>query len=166
MHFLRNFVWPNSRKYLAPPLEYLEYYNYGTTTVPESAWKWFGYTNNQVKTRMKSSKVWILQYYPPLVIIINLIMISGLLAYLFLKGWQFNKTFHKTILLVGFVWMVNAAFTILASSVALRFQAFPVLYNTIFSLLLIDWMIKLMQTFKGQGQQQKLNSEYSQKAVI
>lgn len=165
MHFLRYFVWPNFRKYLAPPLEYLEYYNYGTTTVQEVAGKWFGYTSNQVKLRMNSSKVWVLQYYPYWVSIINLIMISGLLAYILLKGWQFNTTFHKIILVAGFVWLANAVFTILASSVALRFQAFPILLNTIFSLLLIDWMIQLMQTLKLQSQQ-KPNSEYPQRAII
>jgi hypothetical protein len=166
MHFLLYFVWPNSRKYFSPPIEYLEYYNYGTTTVPASAWKWFGYTNNEVKTRMNSSKVWVLQYYPFMVSIINVIIISGLLAYLLLKGWKFNTTFHKTILMVGFTWMMNAIFTILASSVALRFQAFPLLVNTLFSLLLIEWIIQMMQTLKGQSQQQKPDSKYSQNAII
>ncbi|HEY8897008.1 MAG TPA: hypothetical protein VIM79_19430, partial [Niastella sp.] len=32
-HFLRYFVWPNSKNYFAPPVEYLAYYNWGQPTV-------------------------------------------------------------------------------------------------------------------------------------
>jgi hypothetical protein len=153
VHFLRNFVWPNSRKYLAPPLEYLEYYNWGTSWVPESVVKWFGYSNNQVTTRMKSNKVLILQYYPTLVSIINIAMFLMLASYILLKGWQFNTTFYKIILLGGFAWILNAGFTILVSSVALRFQAFPILLGAALSTLLIDWMAQLAQRMKLQSQE-------------
>ncbi len=166
LHFLRYFVLPNSRKYFAPPVEFLGYYNWGKPTVPESARKWFGYTNNQVKTRMKSGKVLTLQYYPFLVSITNLIMLLMLLSYLLLKGWQYNTTFYKIILLSGFVWIANAGFTIFASSAALRFQAFPALLSATFSLLLIDWMVQLMQHMKLQSQQQKPDRVYSQKAIV
>jgi hypothetical protein len=166
LHFLRYFVWTNARKYLAPPIEYLEYYNYGKTTVEEEAWKWFGYANNQVKTRIKSGRALILIPYPYLVTITNILMLLLLLSYLLLKGWQTSPSFNKSLLVAGFVWIANAAFTILASSVALRFQAFPVLLNTIFSLLLVDWMIRLIQTLKRQSQQQQPGSEYAQKAII
>ncbi len=156
VHFLRYFVWPNSLKYFSPPVEYLEYYNWSYSYVLESATRWFGYTNNQVKTRMKSGKVWILQYYPFLVSITNLILFLMLLSYLLLKGWQYSTSFYKSILLAGFTWIVNAGFTILASSAALRFQAFPALLSVTFSLLLIDWMAQLMQRMKLQSQQQSL----------
>jgi hypothetical protein len=165
-HFLRYFVWPNFRKYLAPPVEFLEYYNVGKPIVPKLVVKWFGYKDNRVKTRMKSGKAWILLYYPPLVSILNIVMLLILGSYLLLKGWQYNTTFHKTILLGGFVWILNAGFTILASSVALRFQAFPILLGATFSLLLIDWIVQLAQHMKLQSQQQQPDSEYSQKAIV
>jgi hypothetical protein len=160
MHFLHYFVWPNSKKYLAPPVEFLENYNDNKLLVQVWAVKWFGYKNNQVKTRMKGGKVWILRFYPFLINISNLIMLLGLLSYIFLKGWQYN-TFFKPILLAGFVWIVNAGFTIVTCPAALRFQAFPALLSVTFSLLLIDWMVQLMQYIKYQNQQQKPNSEYS-----
>jgi hypothetical protein len=166
VQFLRYFVWPNSLKYLTPHVEYLGYYNWGHSTVPESAWKWFGYKDNQVKTRMKSSKVWILGYYPYLVGITNLIMLLGLFAYILLKGWEYNTTFYQSILLAGFAWVANAGFTIFLASAALRFQAFSVLLSVTFSLLLIEWMVKLMQHMKFQSQQQNPNKEYSQKVVV
>jgi hypothetical protein len=163
-HFLRYFVWPNSVRYFGPPIEFLGGYNLGKPTVPESAVKWFGYTNNRVKVRMKSGQVLILQDYPFLVSVINLIMLLGLLSYLLLKGWQYNLSFNKTFLLAGFAWLANAGFTILTCFAALRFQSFTVLLSATFSLLLIDWMAQLIKFLNRQNQQQKPDTEYSQKA--
>jgi hypothetical protein len=156
LHFLRYYIGPNCWRYIAPPVAFLENYNGGLPTVRESAVKWFGYTNNQVKTSMNNGKVSILQFYPFLVCITNLLMLLGVLSYLLLKGWQYNTTFNKSIFLAGFAWIVNAVFSIFASPVSLRFQAFPALLGAIFSLLLIDWMVQLMQHMKLQSQQQSL----------
>lgn len=161
IHFLRYFVLPNSLKYLHPPVEFLGYYNTGTSTVPESVAKWFGYTNNQVKTRIKDGRASILAPYPYLVSIINLIMLLMLLSYIVLKGWQYSPSFNKSILLACFAWVVNALFTIFTSPAALRFQVFPALLCVTFSLLLIDWVALLMQHMKREDQQQKSDGEYS-----
>jgi hypothetical protein len=149
-HFLRYFTWPNFQKFCAPPLGYLRPYNTYLPTVQESAVKWFGYTSNQVKTRTKSGQAWILEDYPFLICIIYMIMLLMFLSYLLLKGWQYSPSFNKSIILAGFVWIANAVFTTIASPVELRFQAFPVLLSTTFSLLLIDWMAQLMQHVKQQ----------------
>ncbi|HEY8897642.1 MAG TPA: hypothetical protein VIM79_22605 [Niastella sp.] len=164
LHFLRYFIWPNIPKYLAPSVEFLGYYNWNQPTVPESAMKWFGYKNNQVKIRMKSGKAWVLQYYPFIVSITNLLLLLMLMSYLLLKGWKYNPLFNKSFLLASLVWITNAGFTIFASSPALRFQAFPTLLSAIFSLLLIDWMVTLIQRMKLQSQLQQPGNEYSQKA--
>jgi hypothetical protein len=156
VHFLRYFVLPNSMKFLAPPVEFLGYYNTGMPIVSESAWKWFGYKNNQVSTRIKNGKASILKPYPYLVSITNLIMLLMLLSYILLKGWQYNTTLNKSILLAGFAWIINAGFTIFAAPSAIRFQAFPALLIVTFSLLLIDWMTQFMQHIKRQSQQQSL----------
>jgi hypothetical protein len=102
VHFLRCYVCPNSRKYFAPIVEFLGYYNSGIPIVEESAVKWFGYKDNQVKTRMKSPKVTILRHYPFFVCIANFIMLMMLLSYILLKGWQYSPSFNKSILLSGF----------------------------------------------------------------
>jgi len=160
MHFLHYFVWPNSQKYLAPPVEFLEYYNWGNKYLPEEARIWFGYTTNEAKIRMKSGEAWILTPYPYFVSIVNLTMILMLLSYLLLKGWQSNKIFNRIILLAGFAWITNAGFITFAASVALRYQAFPALLTFTFSLLLIDWMVQFIQRIKSQSQQQKPDNEY------
>ena len=156
IHYLRYFAGPNSMKYFFPPVEALGDYNGGQLTVQESAVKWFGYKENMVKTRMKNSKVPILQIYPFLVSITNLILFLMILSYLFLKGWQYNPTFNKSIFLAGFIWIANAGFAIFAAPIALRFQSFPLLLSVTFSLLLIDWLTRLTQHMKLQSKQQSL----------
>lgn len=155
LHFLRYYAWPNSQKYLFPPVEFLGYYNTGLPTIPEKVAKWFGYKDNHVKTRIKNGKASILIPYPYFVCIANIIILLMLLSYMLLKGWQHTPSFNKSILLAGCVWMMNAAFTIFTCAAALRFQAFTALLSVTFSLLLIDWMAQLMQLMKLQSLQPK-----------
>ncbi|WP_133053845.1 hypothetical protein [Niastella yeongjuensis] len=144
-YFVAHFMWPNARKYYAPPIEFLEWYNGGIDKVDNRTKKWFGYSSTTIKTRMKNPETWVLDFYPILSGVINLVMLLGLLYYIILKGWQYLKVFNKTIIMGATVWLLNAGFTIFASSAALRFQSFPVLLTTIFSLLLVDWLIQLMR---------------------
>jgi hypothetical protein len=166
LHFLWHFILPNSRKYFVPPLEYLENYNWGYPSVQESAVKWFGYTNNQVTARTKNGSIWTLAYYPLLVSIMNMTLFLMLLSYLLLKGWQYNPTFNKIILLVGFFWITYAGFNIFAAPTVLRYQAFPSTLSVTFSLLLIDWMGRLIQHLKIERPTQKTDSKYSKKAGV
>lgn len=140
LHFLRYFIWPNANKYYAPPIEFLDSYNSGKSTVTEQARKWFNYSSINVKTRMKSKETFILDFYTILSGVINVVMLIMLLYYLTLKGWKHRTTFRKIVLLGGTIWLLNAGFTIFASSPALRFQSFPILLTVISSLLLVDWL--------------------------
>jgi hypothetical protein len=149
LYFLRYFAWPNSQKYYAPPVEFLQSYNSGQDKVTKQARKWFGYKTRKVNTRMADGETWVLDFYPFLSGIMNVIMLFGLCYYILLKGWQYNKVFHKTIIIAATVWLFNAGFTIFASSAALRFQSFPVVLTTTFTLLLVDWMIQLMRSMNA-----------------
>jgi hypothetical protein len=156
LHFLANFMWPNSQKYYAPPVEFLEGYNTGKNYVTPQAAAWFGYKSLKVKTNMGDGKVWILDFFPILSGVINVIMLFGLLYYVLLKGWQYSPIFNKAIVLAGTLWLINAGFTIFASSAALRFQSFPIILSTTFALLLIDWMIQLIRNMKLEQNKQKV----------
>jgi len=70
-------------------------------------------------------------------------MLFGILGFAILRGFRMKVLFRKGVIIAGIVWLLNAAFTILASSAALRFQAFPIVITSIFSLLLIDWICKM-----------------------
>ena len=138
--YIRHFMWPNFTKYFAPPVEFLEYYNSGKGRVPTMAKDWFDYKSRRVFTRTGGGPIWILEVYPILSGVINVVMLLGLLAFLLLHGLSENTLFRKGLLLGGSVWLLNAGFTIFASSAALRFQSFPILLTAIFIGLLVDWI--------------------------
>lgn len=173
LHFAAYFAWPNSRKYYAPPVEFLENYNSGYGTVTEQAKNWFRYKSTEVKLRMGNRKVWVLDFFPILSGIINVLMVFGLLYYMLLKGWQYNPVFNKILIMGGIVWLFNAGFTIVVSSAALRFQSFPVLLTTTFTFLLVDWLLQLMKSMKAatergntlENEQEELKGRYSHEVI-
>jgi hypothetical protein len=164
LYFIRYFAWPNSNKYYAAPIEFLQSYNTKRDDVTEQAKKWFGYQSTEIYTRMNSGETWVLNFYPILIGVINVVMFFGLLYYILLKGWQYSKTFHKTLVIGSTVWLFNAGFTIFASSAALRYQSFPVVLTTAFTLLLVDWLIQLMKSM-SKTNKEELNLRISEENI-
>lgn len=141
--FLQYFIWPNAKKYYAPPVEFLKSFNSGKRYITPIANTWFGYESSAVRTRMKNDKVWVLEFYPILSGVLNVTMLFLLICYISMRGWQQNRVMARGILMGGIVWVINAGFTIGASSAALRFQSFPLLLATIFVFFLVDWLARL-----------------------
>ena len=144
--YVQHFLWPNTQKYYAPPVEFLATYNSDKDSTAPIALKWFGYKSLRLKARAKNLDAPVLEFYPILSGIINVVMLLGLLCFILLKGYLQNTTFRKGILLAGAVWIINAAFTIFASSAALRFQSFPILLTTSFTALIIEWLWNMAST--------------------
>jgi len=163
--FMKSFIWPNARKYYAPPIEFLEEYNTGRKDVTEQTKNWFGYKSIKVKTRLLDNNIRVLDFYPILSGIINIVMLFGLLYYVLLKGWRYNLAFYKTLSIGAGIWFTNAAFTIFASSAALRFQSFPIILTVMFELLLVDWMVQLIKNMKTSQNQNKALKKYSPEAL-
>ncbi len=141
--FLKYFIWPNAKKYYAPPVEFLESFNSGKTYIPPITNTWFGYKGASIHTRMKNNNVWVLNFYPILSGVLNVTMLFLLICYISMRGWRQNKMMARGVFMGGLVWLLNAAFTITASSAALRFQSFPLLLTTIFVFFLVDWLARL-----------------------
>jgi hypothetical protein len=148
LYYIQYFIWPNACKYYAPLTEFLGNYNSEKIFVNELTKNWFGYKSILVRTRTASNNVWILDFYPILSGIINVVMLFCLICHSQLKKENFINRFNQGILLGGVVWLFNAAFTIAASSPALRFQSFPIILTTIYVALLVDWMVQLMSNIK------------------
>lgn len=160
--FMKHFMWPNLIKYYAPPAEFLEFYNCGYDEVHSSAVSWFHYSSNKVYSHIRDPKAYPLEVYPILTGMMNGVLACCLLCYLWLAGWRNGRTFPKTIVLVASIWLLNAAFTIVSSPAAIRLQAFPILLETTFALVLIDWLWK----FASQsGPAVNFKTELSDEAV-
>jgi hypothetical protein len=145
-HYLRYFTWPNANKYYAPPVEFMQNFNSGKSWVPAVAKNWFGYKSTKLKTRTKNLEVHVLDFYPILSGIINVVMLLGLLSFASLKGFTEKNPLRYAIMLGGSIWLLNAGFTIGASSAALRFQSFPIILTTTFTVILIDWTWAMANT--------------------
>jgi len=149
--FIKHFVWPNSKKYFAPPVEFLGNYNSGRDSVTDQTQRWFEYKSKRVKVNMKDDKVLILTPYPIMSGIVNAVLFFALICYCLLEGYRKRLFINKVIALGISIWLINAIFTITASSAALRFQSFPLMLAGICSILIVDWMIQLMLTFKSSS---------------
>lgn len=143
-HFVRYFLWPNANKYYAPPVEFLSLYNSGKDSIAEIIQFWFQYKTRKVYNRFGGHNVQVLDFYPIFSGVINMIILATIFCYVYLKGWRYNRNFGKAVLIGGTLWVLNAGFTIFASSAALRFQSFPIIITTIYVAFLIDWMFLVM----------------------
>lgn len=140
LEFIQHFVWPNTIKYYAPPAEFMEFYNMRYDSVPESAQTWFRYKGRHINTRLADKKAYILDIYPILTGMMNLVLLCCLVCFVLLQGFSIKTAFSKTLLLITIIWILNALFTIVSSPAAIRLQAFPILLETTTALILVDWM--------------------------
>jgi len=157
-YFARYFLWPNANKYFAPPLEFLGTYNSGHNTVDSTTMKWFRYNTTIVKTRTHSISYSILGYYPILSGALNMVMLLSLIFYFSIAGFKSSGRIHKWIFLSSSIWILNAMFTIFASSAALRFQTFPIILTMISNAILIDWMITAIGATSKETTSQELKN--------
>lgn len=143
LQYVKYFLWPNAWRYYAPSVELMGAYNAGDDQVPRAAQRWFGYKSTKVFTRTKDPKIKILYLYSICSGMANIGMLLGLLCFSILNGFRMDTLFRKAVLLAGTIWLLNMGFTIFASAAALRFQSFPIVLGTTFSLLLVDWLYKI-----------------------
>lgn len=143
VEFLEHFAWPNAVKYYAPPAEFMEEYNMGYDSVSDVAQKWFRYSSTHVFTRVHDKKAYPLMIYPILIGTTNVALLCSLICFIILKGHRYIPRSSRTLLLVSIVWFLNAVFTIASSPAAIRLQAFPMLLEFTFAILLISWMLEV-----------------------
>lgn len=139
--FAKYYLWPNANKYYAPPIEFLESYNGGKDSAVRLSSVWFGYS--KVTTRFKDKKIKILDFYPFLSGIMNLLFICGLTCFKILNRFTSKNIFSKSISLVSVFWIINAFFSIFSTAAALRFLAFPIVLMTAFAFIIIDQLYKM-----------------------
>ena len=145
LQFAEHFLWPNTKNYYAPPVEFLEQYNNGRDSIGTIAQYWFGYKNRRVDAKFGNAEIYTLGFYPILAGVMNVLFLCGLICFAMLDGFRDATHFRKMVLIGSIVWIMNAVFTIFASPAALRFQSFQIILVTVLSLLLIDWMLQLLK---------------------
>jgi hypothetical protein len=133
------FMWPNTREYFLPSLESLESYNEMRTTVDSTAIKWFRYKSEQVHCLNPTIQGKILSPVPWLFLLVNIVF-CGLLSMVIIrrKQYTFSPGLLRTLLLAGAFWLTNFCFSIYAAPIVFRFQLFPMIVYSAFSLVMIN----------------------------
>jgi hypothetical protein len=140
--YFQYYLWPNVMKYYTPPIEFLETYNMGRDTVQKRAKIWFGYSSNKVKNAFNDNRVTVLNFYPILTAIMNVLFLVSFVCFVILNRWKQNQQLSKTLLLVAVFWLVNFGFSVFAAPITLRYQLFPLLLFISFGLVLVDYLVK------------------------
>lgn len=139
--FTQYYLWPNFKKYYAPPVEFLDSYSTRVDTVPPFAKQWFWYPSTKLKIRVKDMNVNTFNYYPVISAVINVLFLTLSISYLFLGFAKNSASFFKLWMLGIIVWILNMGFSVFASPVALRFQLFPFILFLIFDLIILNEII-------------------------
>lgn len=140
--FIKYYLLPNALKYYAPPVEFLESYSTGVDSIGNIAMVWFDYPSNKIKTRFKDFNVSTLNFFPILTGTMNAVLLFCIISFIWLKGYKEYPLLKMGLILTTALWFVNFGFSVFASPIALRFQLFPIIVSTSFTLLLIEFLVR------------------------
>ncbi|PSL33540.1 hypothetical protein [Chitinophaga ginsengisoli] len=141
--FLRYYIWPNFINYYSPPTEFLGIYNMGSDTVDPGAVNWFGYKSNKVHHFSKNKIIILTAIFPLLLAMINVIFFFGFIGFVVLGGFSKVSPYYRAVLwIMLLIWLSNLAFSVFASPIVLRYQAFPFIFTLAFAGLLLEFVIR------------------------
>ncbi|KAA2239748.1 NAD(P)-binding protein [Chitinophaga agrisoli] len=140
--FLQYYIWPNAKRYYAPPVEFLQMYSTGKDSVALVAQAWFAYDSRKITTRANSFNVYILNFLPVVAGGLQVVFLLSLIYYVLLQGYRQQPWMQRGIWLTAALWSINFGFSIFASPIALRFQLFPIIVAITFTALFVEYIIK------------------------
>lgn len=143
--YARHFVIPNIYVYMMPyPEVYYDSLNPFTPqqdTLGLVASKWFGRFSLDAPAKSIAFRSTLFSQYPRINTFTHFLFIIGLLGFVLLKGYKkLSKVYVKCIALVGFLWLVNFAFIVLASASLLRYQLFITVVEFTFMLIFVEFI--------------------------
>jgi len=156
--YAQHYLLVNTRNYFLPPLEKLEIYNLGQDEMWPIAGYWFDYPTLKVRSVSKLLQGNLLMLYPGLFLVLNIYFLWSLYQFIRRKGFRLAPRFFSfTVILVsGFVFL-NAAFSIFANIIVIRYQVFPMIVCLAFSMLLTDYLEQ--RAYLQRGIKDKLNQD-------
>jgi hypothetical protein len=109
------------------------------TTVDSSAIKWFRYKSDRVGCLHQTIQGKILAPIPWLFLMINVVFCGSLALFIIRrKKYALSPVLLRTLLLAGGFWIINFCFSLYAAPIVFRFQLFPMIIYSAFSLLMIN----------------------------
>jgi hypothetical protein len=144
------FLWPNAKEYCLPPLESLLSYNEKRTTVDSTAIRWFRYKSEKVTSLNPTIQGKILSPVPWLFLFVN-ILFGGSLAVVLIRRKQYNLSpvLMRTLVLAGAFWTINFCFSTYAAPIVFRFQLFPMIIYSAFTLVMINVVLTAVTSHRS-----------------
>jgi hypothetical protein len=133
--FIQYFLLPNTLNYGLPPLEKLEIYNVGDDQVQEIALLWFHYPTTYLKVISKTAQGRVLFLFPAFFLAVNVFFVVCFFGILQRGRKNIPKGVRYDLIMVSSLFIINAAFSILASPIVFRYQIFPMIVYFVFSML-------------------------------
>ncbi len=145
LEFVKDFMLPNAVKFAVPPTEFLGIYNMGADSVGRLAKDWFNYKTLKVQDhKKKTSPILATEWYPIFSVVVNIFLVLGLFGMVFLNAIRWKEYgFPQLLGLILVLWLLNSGFSIFASPIVLRYQAFPILIFFFVGVLLIERIAKM-----------------------
>jgi hypothetical protein len=139
--FLRYYLLVNTKNYLIPPLEKLEIYNLGAYKIWQEGQSWFHYPSPKVWSISNRLQGYILGIFPIFFTILNVYYAIGLFLFIHRGGLRrISSGFIYPLLIITAFLTLNAAFSIFANIIVIRYQIFPMLVFLVFAMLLTDYL--------------------------
>jgi len=147
--FARYYLLVNTKNYFIPPLEKLEIYNLGEDSMWQTGQFWFQYPSPKVWSISKELQGTVLGLFPAFFLILNIYYAVGLFLFIRRSGFKkTSRTVQYTILTISAFLALNAAFSIFANIIVIRYEIFPMLVFLTFAMMLTDYLEILSPTTK------------------
>jgi hypothetical protein len=145
--FLKHYIWPNVKRYYAPPPYFMGYYMMGYTKIDPAAVNWFKLKNNQPSIRAKDTQIHITSIITTILSVINPAFIICVLFFMIFAGFRYCSPDNKRILACMLVvWFTNMFFSVISAPIELRYQIFPSVITVPFLILFLAWLIESFKT--------------------
>ena len=156
--FARYYLLVNAHNYFIPPLEKLEIYNLGEDAMWQPAQLWFRYPSPKVWCISKPLQGTILALFPIFFLILNAYYLVAYIQFIRKKGFKkTSRTVQYTIGIITAFLAINAAFSIFANIIVIRYEIFPMMIFLTFAMLLTDY-IELLTPARKQAQPSPLTT--------
>jgi protoporphyrinogen oxidase len=157
LQFAAEFMLPNAVKFAVPPTEFLGTYNMGEDNVGKLAKDWFNYKSLKVQNHPKrdpkkgavktDDSIAATEWYPVFSAMVNVLLLMGLIGMIFLHAVRWKEYGLPQLLgLVLALWLFNSGFSIFASPIVLRYQAFPILVFCVVAALMMEKIVRMAAT--------------------
>jgi len=139
--YTQHYLLVNTKNYLAPPLEKLEIYNLGGDEMWPVGQYWFHYDHPVMWCISKPLQGTILALYPIAFLILNGYFAIALCQFIRRGGLRkTGREVRNTVLIISLFLAINAAFSIFANIVVIRYEVFPMLVFLTFAMMLTDYL--------------------------